>query len=141
MKAGIALAVLVWLLAPSVAWFDAGELAASATMLGVPHPTGFPLFHLGSHPLVLLPLGPLALRIHLAGALAAIAACALWWSSMRGRDQRVVPWVGAMLVPLLAPSVAMHVRAAEVYAWVWLHGGLVVAALVQLRGPRRTTAV
>ena len=141
MKAGLAVALLVWLLAPSVAWFDAGELAASATTLGVPHPTGFPLFHFGSHPLLLLPLGPLALRMHLAGALAAVAACALWWRTLAPARVGGVAWLGAMLVPLLAPSVAMHVRGAEVYAWVWLHAAVLVAAVVQLRGARRTTAI
>lgn len=141
MSAGVALAILVWLLAPSVAWFDAGELAASASMLGVSHPTGFPLFHLGTHPLITLPLGPLALRMHLAGALAAVGGCALWWASLRSEQRGVLPWAGALLIPLLMPSVAMHVRAAEVYAWVWLHAGLLVAAMAQLSGPRRTSAV
>ena len=65
-------------LAPGVAWFDAGELAAAAVEPGVPHPTGFPTFLLAGHTLGRLPLANGALRVHLLGALAAVCAAWLW---------------------------------------------------------------
>ena len=123
-------AVFVWLLAPSVAWFDSGELAGAAVQLGVPHPTGFALFDLAGHTLARLPLGPAAWRVHLLGALCGVAAVALVWRAwpepgQRGALQRTLRpmyW----LLPLSLPAIAMHMRAAEVYAPTWV---VVAAAL------------
>ena len=117
-------AAFVWLLAPSVAWFDSGELAGAAVQLGVPHPTGFALFDLAGHALARLPLGPAAWRVHFLGALSAIAAVALVWrtwpepdtGSWRQTVLRPVYW----LLPLTLPAIAMHMRASEVYAPTWL---------------------
>ncbi len=117
-------ALFVWLLAPSVAWFDSGELAGAAVQLGVPHPTGFALFDLAGHALARLPLGAAAWRVHLLGALCAVAAVALVWrawpepgpSNPVSRALRPVYW----LLPLTLPAIAMHMRSAEVYAPTWL---------------------
>jgi tetratricopeptide (TPR) repeat protein len=123
-------AIFVWLLAPSVAWFDSGELAGAAVQLGVPHPTGFALFDLAGHALARLPLGPAAWRVHLLGALCGVAAVALVWRAWPEPGQpgflqralRPLYW----LLPLTLPAIAMHMRAAEVYAPTWL---VVCAAL------------
>ena len=61
-------------LSPTVAWVNLGEdsgdlLAASAT-LGIPHPTGYPLFVLLGRVATFLPLGSIAFRINLVAALA-----------------------------------------------------------------------
>lgn len=124
------IAAYVWLLAPSVAWFDSGELSAAAVQLGVPHPTGFALFDLAGHVLARLPLGTGAWRVHLLGTLCAAAAVALVWRAWpepgpSGRSKRLLRplfW----LLPLTLPAIAMHIRAAEVYAPTWL---IVAAAL------------
>ncbi len=65
-------------LSPTVAWMNLGEdsgdlLAASAT-LGIPHPTGYPLFVLLGRLATFLPLGTIAFRINLIAALAAAAS-------------------------------------------------------------------
>ncbi len=65
-------------LSPTVAWVNLGEdsgdlLAASAT-LGIPHPTGYPLFVLLGRLATFLPLGTIAFRINLVAALAAAAS-------------------------------------------------------------------
>ncbi len=83
-------------LSPTVAWMNLGEdsgdlLAASAT-LGIPHPTGYPLFVLLGRLATFLPLGTIAFRINLVAALAAAAsvyflarlACALAPDGARG---------------------------------------------------------
>src|SRR5262245_62207104 len=72
-----ALWVYVLTLSPTVAWMNQGEdsgdlLAASAT-LGIPHPTGYPLFVLLGRLASLLPLGSVAFRINLVSALAGAA--------------------------------------------------------------------
>jgi hypothetical protein len=65
-------------LSPTVAWVNLGEdsgdlLAASAT-LGIPHPTGYPLFVLLGRLATFFPLGTIAFRINLVAALAAAAS-------------------------------------------------------------------
>ena len=141
----------VWLLAPSVAWFDSGELAASAVELGVPHPTGFALFDLAGHTMARLPLGPAALRVHLLGALAAILACWLWLRALQpatqalgSRPQRwlaAVAWGALCLLPLLVQSTLLHVRAAEVYPLAWLVTAASIAVIVRLPAPKRVIAL
>ena len=135
-------AVTCWLLAPGPAFFDSGELAATAIELGVPHPTGFPLFNLFGHVLTLVPVGPIALRVHLSCALCACAAVLLWTRALGGG----VPSSGRMAtvalaaiaaLPLTAASVLRHVRAAEVYPLVWLHAAAVVFVAVRWRAGRR----
>ena len=141
----------ICVLAPSVAWFDSGELAATATELGVPHPTGFALFNLAGHTFVRIPLASAALRVHLLGAVAAVLAAWIWLRALT--PQPVVPiskparaltflWTTALLLlPLAAPSVLLHVRAAEVYPLVWLILAATVAAWVRLPPGRRTVAL
>ena len=81
---GVALAVaLAALLAytitlsPTVAWVnqgeDSGDLLVAAATLGIPHPTGYPLFTLLGRVASLAPLGSLAFRINLVAALAGAA--------------------------------------------------------------------
>jgi transmembrane protein TMEM260 (protein O-mannosyltransferase) len=74
----LALWVYVQTLSPTVAWVDLGEdsgdlLAASAT-LGIPHPTGYPLFTLLGRTASLIPVGAVAFRINLIAALAGAAS-------------------------------------------------------------------
>lgn len=135
--APVALAGFVLFLAPSTAWFDSGELAAAAVQLGVPHPTGFPLFNLSGHLLTLLPIGPLALRVHFVGATAAVLAVWLWLACLHRGERPLADlpgWAAAMCaaaaigLPLLGPAPLQHVRAAEVYPLTWLVavGGLAI---------------
>lgn len=119
MPAGVALALLALVLAPTVAWFDSGELAAAAVEPGVPHPTGFAVFDLAGHAWARLPLASAALRVHLLGAAAAVAAVALWRRALGLRGKGTLA-VALLLLPLAAPSLLLHVRAAEVYPLAWL---------------------
>ena len=56
-------------LAPTVTLVDSGELILAAQTFGVAHPPGFPLYVLLAHAATLLPLGNIAVRVHLASAL------------------------------------------------------------------------
>jgi transmembrane protein TMEM260 (protein O-mannosyltransferase) len=73
-----ALWVYVQTLSPTVAWVnqgeDSGDLLAAAATLGIPHPTGYPLFTLLGRVASLIPLGPVAFRINLVAALAGAAS-------------------------------------------------------------------
>lgn len=69
--AAAAFTVFAWFAAPGLYWMDSQELGAAAVQLGVPHPTGFPLFCILGRALAWLPLGEEAFRVHLGSCLAA----------------------------------------------------------------------
>lgn len=76
LAAGIlALAVYTTTLNPTVSFIDSGELAAAAVMLGIPHPTGYPLFTILGHLAAIVPLGGEPInRLNFAGALSVSAS-------------------------------------------------------------------
>ncbi len=65
----ISFALYYCTLAPTVTLVDSGELILAAQTFGVAHPPGFPLYVLLAHAATLLPLGNIAVRVHLASAL------------------------------------------------------------------------
>ncbi len=70
--------------APDLTFIDSGELAAAAATLGIPHPTGYPLYTLLGRALCALP-GPLApiTRLTLFSAAAGAGAAALVYATGR----------------------------------------------------------
>lgn len=75
---------------------DSGDMAASALTLGVAHPPGYPLYLLLARAwIALMPLGNIALRLHILSALAgAGAALLLAWAVRRGTPEES-PWPAA----------------------------------------------
>ena len=73
---GVVLLVYVLTLAPTVTFWDAGELIAAAKTLGIPHPPGTPLFVMIAHVWAMLfPIGEYAYRTNfLSALLSALAA-------------------------------------------------------------------
>jgi len=73
-----ALWVYAMTLSPTVAWRnfgeDSGDLLVASATLGIPHPTGYPLYVLLGRVAGFLPLGTLAFRINLVSALAGAAS-------------------------------------------------------------------
>ncbi|MCX6133493.1 MAG: DUF2723 domain-containing protein [Ignavibacteriales bacterium] len=53
----LAFGVYVTTMCRTVSFIDAGELAAAATLLGIAHPTGYPLFTLVAHCALWIPIG------------------------------------------------------------------------------------
>lgn len=64
------LAFIVYLrtLAPTVMWYDMGEFATGAYVLGIAHNTGYPLLMLVGKLFTLLPVGDVAYRVNLMSA-------------------------------------------------------------------------
>src|SRR5919199_440714 len=66
--------------APSVLSGDSAEFQLAAPLLGVPHPTTYPLYVLlGKLATLVLPLGDMAFRVTLVSALCAALAVALFF--------------------------------------------------------------
>ncbi|MFP4439979.1 MAG: protein O-mannosyl-transferase family [Chloroflexaceae bacterium] len=63
--------------APSVLSGDSGEFQFAASLLGVPHPTGYPLYILLGKLATLLPVGDIAHRVTLVASLAGAGTVAL----------------------------------------------------------------
>ena len=74
---GLTLLVYLLSLAPTVTGEDSGELVAAAYTLGIPHPSGYPLWCLVTQPFLLLPIGDIAYRANLASAVTTALACTL----------------------------------------------------------------
>jgi hypothetical protein len=73
----VAALVLSWLASPDIGYYDSGELGSASFVLGVPHPTGFPLDMLILRLGALLPLGSVAWRQNSTVALISAAFLAL----------------------------------------------------------------
>ncbi|NNE09269.1 MAG: DUF2723 domain-containing protein, partial [Gemmatimonadetes bacterium] len=71
----VPLLVYMITLAPSVAFWDAGEFIAAAYTLGVPHPPGTPLYVLLGRIASLVPVGEVAVRVNALSAIAAALSC------------------------------------------------------------------
>ncbi len=104
----------VFTLAPSVTFWDAGELIASIHNLGIPHPPGTPLFVLLGHVwAALFPVGEYAWRTNLMSATFSAAASGFFFlvvhetlhrgtAELPPRVRRVVTLGGAMAAGLMS---------------------------------------
>ena len=133
-----AFGVLLFGAAPTVFWRDAGQLGAAAFSLGVPHPTGFPLYMMLGKLASLIPLGSVAFRMNLLSAGCGAAVVGL----LGGAVARLGPREGgATGLGLLAGGVTaavllcnttfwLHATTTEVYApaALGLTAGLAIVA-------------
>ena len=115
------LAGYAWTLAPTVTFWDAGELIASAKILGIPHPPGTPLFVLLAHVWAdVLRVGNYAWRTNLLSAVCS-AGGATWFFLLVARTLRGDPVfrfggaVAAALLSAFAFTVWQNSNETEVY--------------------------
>lgn len=104
---------------------DSGELVTAVYLLGIPHPTGYPLYVLlGKLWTLLLPLGSIAWRMSLFSCAAAAAAGTVLFAGARALGLgRAAALLGALLAAA-APSFWAEANVQRVYAL----GALFVAA-------------
>jgi hypothetical protein len=134
------LVVAILTASPGPYWLDSGEFVTAAWTLGIPHPPGHPLYTESAWPFALVPFGSVALRVHLASALATAASCGvLAWLA-----RRLALWVGAtpgtalgvagLGAGLAASGYALWFQAvrAEVYALHLLTVALASALVVEM---------
>jgi hypothetical protein len=118
----VPLLVYFWTLAPTVHWRDAGELAAAAATLGIPHPPGRPLYVLLGWLATRLPLGDAAYRLNLLSAIAGAAAVGVLVAGARRAWAACRPEGGEKLPALpaaLATAGGAWAFAFGTPAWTW----------------------
>ncbi len=116
---------------PTIFVGDSGELVAAVHVLGIPHPTGYPLYVLaGKLWTLLLPVGSVAYRMSLFSAACGAAACALLYRAGRALGLGVVAALTAALLLAFAPSLWGEANVQRVYALNALFVALATAAAV-----------
>lgn len=118
-------------LAPSLVEGDNAELISAVHILGVPHPTGYPLLLIVAKALELaLPIGSVAFRLNLVSAIfGATAAALMAWTAARASGKAGVGLLAGVLVAL-GPALWRQSLAFEVYSLHALLVALLLAALV-----------
>ncbi|HEY8152813.1 MAG TPA: DUF2723 domain-containing protein, partial [Myxococcota bacterium] len=102
---------------PTIYVGDSGELVTAVHLLGIPHPTGYPLYVLlGKLWTLLVPFGSIAWRMSLFSAACGAAACAaLFYFLRRGlRLDRMAALLAALLLAF-APSFWAEANVQRVY--------------------------
>ncbi len=126
-------------LAPSVMPGDYAEFQMSAAVLGVPHPTGYPLYIMLSKLFTLLPFGDAAYRVNLssavymAGATGALYAVGLRLLRLVGLGRAWWLAGGGALLFAVGPTVWSMSLVARSYALNALLVGCVVFSLLSWR--------
>lgn len=114
-------------LAPGVLGGDAGELQFVPYILGMPHPTGYPLYVLLGRLWSSLPLCPsVACRMNLLSAVSGSLAVLLVYLGVRLRVRRQLPACGAALSLALGPVFWDQAIGADKYAFNALMVALVL---------------
>jgi tetratricopeptide (TPR) repeat protein len=111
----LTLIVYLFTLSPSVYLGDSGELTAAAFCLGVPHPSGYPVYTLVGKLFCLLPFGNVGFRMNLMSAcLAVLTLLVVYLLILRMTSSRVGAFSGAG-VAAFTPVFWWQTVAAEVY--------------------------
>src|SRR4051812_48276793 len=126
------LALYVRTAAPSVLSGDSAEFQMAAPLLGVPHPTTYPLYILlGKLATLVIPFGDLAWRVTLVSAACAALAVALFFGLARRLTHSTPAALLGALALGLAPGLWNAATMAEVYALMMaLLAGLVFVILL-----------
>jgi tetratricopeptide (TPR) repeat protein len=96
---------------------DSGELVTAVAVLGIPHPSGYPLYvMLGKVWTLLLPFGSVAFRMSLFSALFASGACGLLYLLARATRLPVPASALSALLLAFSPSFWAEANVQRVYA-------------------------
>jgi tetratricopeptide (TPR) repeat protein len=127
---------------PTIYVGDSGELVTAVDLLGIPHPTGYPLYVLlGKLWTLALPIGSVSWRMSLFSAACAAAACGVLYALLR--RARIAPAAAATAALLLAfsPSFWSQANIQRVYSLGALFVLLATAAVWRWHEARSTRAL
>jgi hypothetical protein len=114
---------------PTIYVGDSGELVTAVHVLGIPHPSGYPLYVMLGKPWTLaVPVGSIAWRMSLFSAAAAAAACAVLFQLLRRAGVHGAAAATAALLLAVSPSFWAEANVQRVYALGALFLVLTVAA-------------
>ena len=100
-----------WSVQPNVGLLDSGEFLTAAVHMGVPHPTGYPLWTIGSWLFQLLPLGNNAWEVNLfsgvcsalgIGLVALLLCSSMRWAGVSDRLAQILAWGWSMALTFLS---------------------------------------
>jgi tetratricopeptide (TPR) repeat protein len=121
---------------PNVGLLDSGEFLTAAVHVGVPHPTGYPLWTIGAHIFKLFPLGNGAWEVNLfsgfctalsVGIVGLILCNSMRWAGVRDRLAQILSagWALALAFSIsmwsqavIAEVYGLHVLVVTLYLWV-----------------------
>ncbi len=118
-------------LAPTVTLEDSGSFITVARWLGVAHPPGFPLWCLISHAFTWLPVGNIAVRVHMSSAVFAALACWLVYRIALRRTGSVPASLAAALTLGFSATLWSQAVIAEVYTLNTLFAALLILLAVR----------
>ena len=134
---GLCLAVYVLTLAPGVLGGDSGELQYIPYILGVAHPTGYPLYTLlgwlWTHGVV---VGDVAYRMNLLSAVLGASTAAVLYLIVHHLTSRHVPALLAAVLFAFSPTFWMQAIVAEVYTLNTVFVVLVIYLLLRWEAAR-----
>jgi len=134
---------------PVVQFIDSGELAVVCRMLGIAHPTGYPLYTLLGRLFCLLPLGEVVFRVTLmslifscfSGAVLFFALLVMGRHLLQGvkKDSWLVIWVAwlASLIFSFTPTLWSQATSNEVYSLNVLFYSLIILLVLLWRTSRK----
>ena len=111
-------------LAPTVTFGDSGDFISSAYTLGLPHPTGYPLYILLAHLISYLPIGNIALRINLLSTIfASLAVILVYFITLKlftfhfSLFTKIIPAIVASFMLAFSPVFWSQAVIAEIYTF------------------------
>jgi hypothetical protein len=141
--AAVALLLYVPTLAPGLTWRaggdDAGDLITAAWGWGIPHSTGYPLYTLLGHLLLLIPWGDPAWRMNLlsallaAGGVALVAQAVIEQARQAGHDAATADLAGVATGVLVAAAPLLWTQATITEVYTPLVAGGAAALLLARR--------
>ena len=111
----VAFAVYLRTLAPTVMWYDMGEFATAAYVLGIAHNTGYPLYILLGKLFTFLPVGDIAYRVNLMSAFFAAVTVLLMYLMVYRLTQRRGPALLSALTLAFTSTLWSNATWAESY--------------------------
>ena len=115
---------------PSVYVGDSGELSAAAYSLGIPHPSGYPLYAMVGKLFCLIPIGSIAFRLNLMSIIFSVAAILIVYSVIYRFTSSTLSSVFGTLILAFSQIYWLQTVSAEVYPIHSFFVALVIRLLI-----------